>query len=243
MEIIQCPICKRTDATQKQCPEGRDSSKVHCPNCSTYEISGTAFVTQSNKSQNTRLSFAIRERTTNGKEYVKINSENYKQLTEGIDYPITIKEKAELVLKIVFKDEKAFIHGFDLNDTNRVISNIESADEMAKVIRLMDGKEWFDMTRDSKGGTLLSVIGKGKEYAGSILFPTLNSDQIFVAMSLNEELAGVYEEGIKKALDECRLTPCRIERREFNAEITSKILDGITKSRFLIADFTGHILQ
>ncbi|MBI1804386.1 MAG: hypothetical protein HYR77_07955 [Ignavibacteria bacterium] len=78
------------------------------------------------------------------------------------------------------------------------------------------------------------------------------TNQAFVAMWFGktdgidriEEMKGVYDSGIKKAVEEANLSPkmkaMRIDLVEHNDPIDDRILVEIRRSRFMVADFTGH---
>jgi len=64
------------------------------------------------------------------------------------------------------------------------------------------------------------------------------SKKCFVAMSCNEELREIYENGIKKAIEEAGYQPIFIEREEHNEKICDLIISEIRSSKFLVADVT-----
>lgn len=70
--------------------------------------------------------------------------------------------------------------------------------------------------------------------------PNLESTQAFVAMWFDEKLYSAFAEGIKKLEDDTGFTMLRIDMKQHNEKICDRILVEIRKSRFLIADVTGH---
>jgi len=66
------------------------------------------------------------------------------------------------------------------------------------------------------------------------------SRKCFVAMSCSSELANIYENGIKIAVEEAGYMPIFIEREEHNEKICDLIIAEIRSSKFLIADITGQ---
>ena len=64
------------------------------------------------------------------------------------------------------------------------------------------------------------------------------SKKCFVAMSCNEGLREIYENGIKKAIEEAGYQPVFIEREEHNEKICDLIIFEIRSSKFLVADVT-----
>lgn len=57
-------------------------------------------------------------------------------------------------------------------------------------------------------------------------------------MSCSDQLREMYENGIKRAVEETGFTPVFIEREEHNEKICDLIIAEIRSSRFLIADVT-----
>ena len=70
--------------------------------------------------------------------------------------------------------------------------------------------------------------------------PNIESKQAFVAMWFDDEMTSAYSEGIAKLEEDTGFSMLRIDMSEFNDKICDKILAEIRRSRFLIADVTGH---
>jgi len=62
--------------------------------------------------------------------------------------------------------------------------------------------------------------------------------QCFVAMWFDDSMDQAYEEGIKKAVEECGYTPLRIDKKPDVNKIDDEIIAEIRRSRFVVADFT-----
>ncbi|MDE0405436.1 MAG: hypothetical protein OXI53_09010 [Nitrospira sp.] len=62
--------------------------------------------------------------------------------------------------------------------------------------------------------------------------------QCFVAMWFDDSMNRAYEEGIKKAVEECGYTPLRIDEKPDVNKIDDEIIAEIRRSRFMVADFT-----
>ena len=65
-----------------------------------------------------------------------------------------------------------------------------------------------------------------------------SSDQVFAAMWFDPSMEDVYENGIRKAIEDTGFTPLRIDRKPDVDKIDDEIIGEIRRSRFLIADFT-----
>ena len=62
--------------------------------------------------------------------------------------------------------------------------------------------------------------------------------QCFVAMWFDDSMNSAYEEGIKKAVEECGYTPLPINKKPDVIKIDDEIIAEIRRSRFVVADFT-----
>lgn len=66
------------------------------------------------------------------------------------------------------------------------------------------------------------------------------SDQAFVAMWFNEKMNEAYAKGFHPGISKAGYKPMRIDRTEYTNEIDDEIIAQIRRSRFVVADFTGH---
>ena len=61
----------------------------------------------------------------------------------------------------------------------------------------------------------------------------------FVAMSFDVALNDAYDRGIRAAIeDDCKLAAYRVDRQPHNDKIDDRILAGIRRAQFVVADFT-----
>ncbi len=68
----------------------------------------------------------------------------------------------------------------------------------------------------------------------------IESTQAFVAMWFTDETNSAYSEGIAELEEDTGFSMLRIDMKQFNEKICDRIIAEIRKSRFLIADVTGH---
>ncbi|MDO8721143.1 MAG: hypothetical protein Q7J31_02825 [Syntrophales bacterium] len=67
-----------------------------------------------------------------------------------------------------------------------------------------------------------------------------DSAQCFVAMWFADDIKVVYDDIIAPAILDAGYKPHRVDQREHNEKIDDEIIAQIRRSRFLLADFTGH---
>ncbi len=86
----------------------------------------------------------------------------------------------------------------------------------------------------------LELTVEGQQKAEEQAKPNIESKQAFVAMWFDDDLKSAYSEGIAKLEEDTGFSMLRIDMSEFNDKICDRILAEIRRSRFLIADVTGH---
>ena len=87
---------------------------------------------------------------------------------------------------------------------------------------------------------LLKIAPKGWGYLERLKERNPLSRQGFVAMWFHACMTPVYEEFIVPAIRDAGYEPDRIDRKEHYGRIDDAIIAEIRRSRFVVADFTGH---
>ena len=67
-----------------------------------------------------------------------------------------------------------------------------------------------------------------------------DSEQCFVAMWFDDSMKDIYYNTITPAIEDAGYRPHRVDQREHAEKIDDEIIAQIRRSRFIIADFTGH---
>lgn len=84
------------------------------------------------------------------------------------------------------------------------------------------------------------VLSGGWLHAEKLESVSNESVQAFVAMWFDEAMNIVYENAISMAIYGAGFLPHRVDKREHNNKIDDEIIAEIRKSKFVVADFTGH---
>ena len=84
------------------------------------------------------------------------------------------------------------------------------------------------------------VTGKGFERAEELKKLNASSSQCFVAMSFNANLQAAWQDGLRVGITAAGYAPLRIDGKEHNQKICDEIVAEIRRSRFVVADFSGH---
>lgn len=83
------------------------------------------------------------------------------------------------------------------------------------------------------------LTSAGWDYLEGLTRSGAESNQAFVAMWFDREMAEAYEEGLAPAIRDAGYVPIRIDRKEHNNKIDDEIIAEIRLSKFVVADFTA----
>jgi hypothetical protein len=167
-----------------------------------------------------------------------------KTITSGVDYelfnknsfiPLTPLDKADKILKHIFRKTSFYGEGIDLTQQYAIAYARNSA-EFLNLINLLYEMRYIS-SKNSKGCFLTASGYKKIEELES---RNKASKQAFVAMWFNDELKDIYDNYIYKAINEAKFKPLRIDGKEHINKICDEIIAEIRKSRFIVADFTGQ---
>jgi nucleoside 2-deoxyribosyltransferase len=106
---------------------------------------------------------------------------------------------------------------------------LKSLDEQ-HVIRLDSQSGHADVTLTTNGWIRIEELER----------PNIESKQAFVAMWFDDTLDSAYTQGIAGIEEDTGFKALRIDMKQFNEKICDRIIAEIRRSRFLIADVTGH---
>jgi nucleoside 2-deoxyribosyltransferase len=67
-----------------------------------------------------------------------------------------------------------------------------------------------------------------------------SSDQCFVAMWFDNDLTTAWENGFRSAIEKAGYKPLRIDQKHHLNKICDEIIAEIRRSKFVVADYTGH---
>lgn len=111
--------------------------------------------------------------------------------------------------------------------------------EFAKLIKTI---KFFGPSEKLNSTNLLSKLKVlYKDKYNNIQIPSVpKENKIFIAMCFNEDLKEYYNEGYKKIANDLGYKAVRIDEKEYTGSIIKEILNEISNSNILIADFTKN---
>jgi hypothetical protein len=113
-------------------------------------------------------------------------------------------------------------------------------DELVNLALLLCEKGWLKIQSVMGASAAYQITLEGYLAYEELLKTVSNSVQGFVAMWFDNNLAEAYENGFSRAIVAAGYRPVRVDRVEYAGRIDDEIISQIRRSRFLVADFTGH---
>ena len=253
---MSCPVCNNT-------ADGviRDGIVYYiCPRCGSYELEIPAeheikFWTPQQRSN---LSGWIREN-----QGCRITFQDTKRLA-SMQTPSVGEKASKLLLHLSKQNPKVsatigiYNESFQgsangtLSDwDSKVLSNhirpeliawgwAEDFEELAFLLEThLENGLGYLVTSKKRGSGFFQITSEGWSYLDSLSHANPLSQIGFIAMWFDKSVDSAHS-AIEIAIQSAGYVPLRIDRKEHNNKIDDEIVAGIRRSKFLVADFTGH---
>jgi hypothetical protein len=244
-KIEACPLCGLKNPAVE--PDYRRSILyITCNRCKKYQISEEVQIGMPNLQNNYRLSGVVRTRYEYTNQEQLITTDNFQSFESAAPDDQDVPSKVRYLIRfLAYKSTSPgdFVNLSWLNDTPVCFAtNIE---EMNFYAHYLENSGFVQIKERTSAGISLRLTPSGWEESRRI--PTLQSENVFVAMSFSKEgmnvdmLKKAYEEAIKPALEEdTDYHAIRLDYEEFLGDIVDEIIARIKESRFVVADVTEH---
>ncbi len=229
--VDTCPFCSR-EAMFDGAPDG---AAIICKACGKYEITGTLLATI--PSLGTRLRFRIgfwvRDQNSLG-EQPRVSHHHIEQIEklpeasviERLDRLLTFGIAEQHGIGGVFSPYEAAASG---------ATHSQSPQEVAALANALTAEGLLEKT-DQQGYWRVTPRG----YIRAAERPRSASPSGFIAMWFNPSMDPARFEGLEPAIRDAGYNPVIVSGVEHINKIDDEIVSQIRKSRFLVADFTGH---
>jgi hypothetical protein len=228
----RCPVCLKYDVRPMNMG---DKYSIECPCCGHYQVSGTAVAitkgARLTKRQRANMSGWLFENPG-----FVISSANFDSLT-NVRSPSFHSRSDRLLLTLEKETEYAgqyldfkpswFGSSWTLNE-NELVEIIEYLASSGRIHKQFSDK------------TTYKITPSGWQHLETLQEINPMSNQCFVAMWFDEQMKQIYDEAFTKAIQEAGYKPHRVDQREYSDKIDDEIIAQIRRSRFIVADFTGH---
>ena len=254
---VNCPICgmKCNDAQQVG---AKDVTEYDCPRCGDYSITRQAVINiesaEMSKQDRAKVAAYLRERTLRGDSRIRILSEQFPDREFDVPvvtlesiitdrFPHTISERLDRALKNLHRLSEHLGDSISLDlEMDGPVLFAEHKDAFNFIAETLQEAGWVKLNPIfGAAGIVLTVRGLNRiaELERSIVGK--ESKQAFVAMWFDSSLDRAWEDGFEKSCDAAGgYKALRMDLKEHNQKICDAIIAEIRKSRFLVADFTGH---
>ncbi len=255
-DSVTCKICGM------KCSDGRqvgtnDVMEYDCSRCGNYSITQEAATNleaaATNKQDRAKVAAYLRERTLRGDSRIRILSQQspnraFDTPVTTVDeivrdrFPRTISERLDRALKNLYRLSAQLGDRIWLDPSmDCPVVFAEHKDSFEFIVNALQEAGWIRI--DPVQGTTETVLtARGLNRIAELERTVTGKDsrQAFVAMWFDRNLDKAWEDGFRKACDGLGYKSLRMDLKEHNEKICDAIIAEIRKSRFLVADFTGH---
>lgn len=231
----QCPVCM-TGAAARHPPNG-DQMTYTCQRCGTFSISGTAeqLLLHDYPSYRQKLSGWIYDQCRQGIE--PLISESTLSRAKLLVMP-TARERADRLLAAASRMCSSLGERFDIGHPSFIAATWSTdAGEVLFLLRIL-GDEGY--ARPVALGGQCEITPAGYLRLDELQGKRAASDQGFVAMWFANEMRAVFDQGFAAGIAAAGYRAMRVDDVEHAGRIDDEIIAQIRRSRFVVADFTGH---
>jgi hypothetical protein len=229
-----CPVCG-CDVVFSNV-ENIDGYTVNCSRCGTYTISRMALLNIKN------MDLSSRQRS-NISGYLFSDSSVFlsANLLEDLVHLATPSFHARADRFLEFLEGQTQFAGHYIEFETDWVSaawcvNQQELMEVVKYLQKVERVKYVSSSLASE----IKILPEGWAHLEKMKATNRDSKQCFVAMWFDDSMNSIYDGPISLALVELGFLPHRVDKREHNGKIDEEIITQIRRSRFLLADFTGH---
>ena len=238
---IECPICK-SQAEQK--PVVSDSHHLTCLRCGEFSITGSAVSVWQAKNPSLR-------QVANASGWIRDNQgliihSNVIEKLLSINPP-SVGERAGKLLKAVEIQNVYISDSFDVDLNNAEfwlgVSYSDNAHELYYLFHdfLVNEVGYLSFTVTTSYSLLgIQITPRGYDFLDSQKHSNRTSQIGFCAMWFDENVLPIWANAISPAIENAGYEPKRIDSHPHNNKIDDEIIAMIRRSKFVVADFTGH---
>jgi hypothetical protein len=238
--MSECPICKGNPKADEFHGSNINVRHIECTWCGKYQIStiASAQLQQALGEKNSR-------RRANASGYLRDNpgitldASSEKWLT-SIPTP-SFRTRVEKLMLAIEKDLGSFADPITLHSPDWLGRTwCKNPTELLYLIDYLKGSGRLVGLGGGGSQLVVKVTPLGLDFLEEIRRRTPLSQQVFVAMWFHPCMTPVYEQSMAPAIRDAGYDPKRIDKKEHFGKIDDEIIGEIRRSRFLVADFTGH---
>ncbi len=242
----ECPVCFSEDAVLEFRPRENDNN-WKCPRCGIFHCSLSMQSILSNTTDAEYFGCHNSRKRANVSAWIHRNQDH--RIFGQDDIPFLLSLTPPSIIKRMDDLLLFFARHTDAYGTitkvpmPQVISTTWSS-ERKEALRLCGALAQRKLTLENTGTTTstynLSITLDGWAKIDELQAKTIDSKQGFVAMWFDEDMDNIYDNGIHPGIGKAGYRPFRVDRTEHVNKIDDEVIAGIRRSKFVVADFTGH---
>lgn len=155
----------------------------------------------------------------------------------------SLSDRITRFLLYIFNNTKSIGRYITLDLANPEILNYTysaNQDELHDILDHLGERNHVSTLNESGYIKTTKITMDGMLFIEKNQFSNIGSTQGFVAMWFAPEMNRIYEEAIHPAIMAAGYNPIRVDQHEHNNDITDELIALIRRSKFVIADYTGH---
>jgi len=237
---MNCIICKKELISYDTAPGTMDGVLIimNCKFCGTYKVYYPTYTKFKRTDFDLRHQADIRGFLAEHKDF-EISDENFDQLI-NLKTPSFHERANKLLLALEQHTEHA---GQYLVKDTKLWTKIAwciNEEELDEILSYLESKTFVH--RQKKNDKDVYKIGyDGWSRIEELKEVSIDSNQGFVAMHFDKKnMMSIYQKAISKAICDAGYKPLRVDQDEHTNKIDDKIIVEIRRSRFVVANFTGH---
>ena len=233
-DMDPCELCSTQAETLSA---ARDSIHQRCARCGDFKITGTgmAVIRHIPQHDKVKLSGWVRDQNMLG-EVPELTSDRIR-LVVASPLPGMI-ERSNRLLTFAIRKQSKLGERFNIrNPAFLAITYSQDDDELYYLTNFLSDEGLISLV--AMGG-MAEVTPRGYLRYEELQTHQSSSAQGFVAMWFDAEMRDAYLRGFEVGIRQSGYNSMRIDRVEHVGKIDDEIIAQIRRSRFLVADFTGH---
>jgi len=238
---MNCPICGLESVDHEVFNSG-ELWKIKCKRCGNYKSvdSAKGMLERLPESDKIRLSIIIRNGNLGNREEFEFDSQNIKEIVDTF-IELTVPEKIDKLqinlAKLVNKPNDPI----GINESlDWPLAYAEDQTEISYYLEYLEEKGLIKISKLSKNANQIKITVPGWSSISELRKKIPTSNKAFVAMNFDEEFDDLYEQSIKKAIEDNGYKSIISKREEYIDLIDDFIMAEIEESRFVVAEFTGQ---
>lgn len=231
-----CSVCSNQIA--QELPTERDGRHINCSRCGQFFISGTAAATVENWPVERRMNVSgwIREKNIVG-EHPDVDSTDLERLAAQPRFRFVELADKVLLYALSLEERKGALVSFD-ESAFQALAPTTHDKEIFQIRDYLVDEDFISV--DIRNVGQIKFRPKGYIHCEQLQARQVASAQVFVAMWFDSSMTKAWNTGFVPAVEAAGYNALRVDGVEHNGKVDDRIIAEIRRSRFVVADFTGH---